>query len=89
MDYEFEEDLNDNTENHLIENNNKIRDNIINALFEEKTFAHKNNNDSPKTKNLAKIQIDILRILSEYGYKSTDKNVQLVISSFLDNLSRI
>jgi hypothetical protein len=88
MEYEFENFAEDNQElNTQIDNKDKIRNTIINQLFEENknTSATKNKSNI----NFTKLQIDLLNILKQYGFKINDKNVQLSLSSFLSNLSRI
>ncbi len=88
MEYEFENFAEDNQElNIQIDNKDKIRNTIINQLFEENknTSATKNKSNI----NFTKLQIDLLNILKQYGFKINDKNVQLSLSSFLSNLSRI
>lgn len=88
MEYEFENFAEDNQElNTQIDNKDKIRNTIINQLFEENknTSATKNKSNI----NFTKLQVDLLNILKQYGFKINDKNVQLSLSSFLSNLSRI
>ena len=88
MEYEFKNFAEDNQElNTQIDNKDKIRNTIINQLFEENknTSATKNKSNI----NFTKLQIYLLNILKQYGFKINDKNVQLSLSSFLSNLSRI